>query len=193
MRPPVRAPARAGQRHGGSERGHAPPPRTGGPRRRGPSHPARRPAQRLDLVLTTTTDRHSATRLAPATINRIFAAVSSFYEYLIVSGRWSAENPIQQRPDPALARVSERHRAVYRAGQPPASRSACGARQNGATPAASAGVRAGRSVAWLVAPVAGPGAGAVDAAGWTPTWRGAQPAPGRRAIRSTAGHRPLSN
>jgi len=72
--------------------------------------PARRPAQRLDLVLTTTTDGHSATRLAPATINRIFAAVSSFYEYLIVSGRWLAENPIQQRPDPALARVSERHR-----------------------------------------------------------------------------------
>jgi len=72
--------------------------------------PARRPAQRLDLVLTTTTDGHSATRLAPATINRTFAAVSSFYEYLIVSGRWSAENPIQQRPDPALARVSERHR-----------------------------------------------------------------------------------
>src|SRR5438105_15603222 len=72
--------------------------------------PSRRPAQRLDLVLTTTTDGYSATRLAPATINRIFAAVSSFYEYLIISGRWSAENPIQQRPDPALARVSERHR-----------------------------------------------------------------------------------
>lgn len=72
--------------------------------------PARRPAQRLDLVLTTTTDGHSATRLAPATINRVFAAISSFYEYLIVSGHWLADNPIQQRPDPALARVPERHR-----------------------------------------------------------------------------------
>jgi integrase len=73
--------------------------------------PSRRPAHRLNLVLTTTQDGRSATRLAPATINRIFAAVSSFSEYLIVSGRWSTENPIQQRPDPALARVSERHRS----------------------------------------------------------------------------------
>jgi integrase len=72
--------------------------------------PSRRPAQRLDLVLATSTDGYSATRLAPATINRLFAAVSSFYEYLIVSGRWAAENPIQLRPDPALARVAERHR-----------------------------------------------------------------------------------
>ena len=51
----------------------------------------------------------SATRLAPATINRVFAAVSSFYEYLILAGDSRAENPIQQRPDPALARVSDRH------------------------------------------------------------------------------------
>ena len=72
--------------------------------------PARRPSQRLDLVLATMAGGQSATHLAPATINRVFAAVSSFYEYLIVSGHWSAENPLQLRPDPALARVSERHR-----------------------------------------------------------------------------------
>jgi integrase len=73
--------------------------------------PSRRPTGRLDLVLTTTSaSGGSATRLAPATVNRIFAAISSFYEYLIVSGRWPTENPIQQRPDPALARVSDRHR-----------------------------------------------------------------------------------
>ena len=73
--------------------------------------PSRRPTGRLDLVLTTTiASGGSATRLAPATVNRIFAAISSFYEYLIVSGRWPTENPIQQRPDPALARVSDRHR-----------------------------------------------------------------------------------
>lgn len=72
--------------------------------------PSSRRAGRLDLVLATIANGSSATRLAPATVNRIFAAISSFYEYLIVSGRWPTENPIQRRPDPALARVSERHR-----------------------------------------------------------------------------------
>jgi integrase len=32
------------------------------------------------------------------------------YEYLIAPGHWQSENPMQQRPDPVLARVSERHR-----------------------------------------------------------------------------------
>jgi len=74
--------------------------------------PSRKQVQRLGLVLATTTgEGSSATRLSPATINRIFAAVSSFYEYLILSGSYTArENPIQQVDDPALARVSERHR-----------------------------------------------------------------------------------
>jgi len=74
--------------------------------------PSRRPAQRVGLVLCTTTpDGHSTTRLSPPTINRVFAAVSTFYEYLIISGELtSRENPIQKVDDPALARVSERHR-----------------------------------------------------------------------------------
>src|SRR5713226_4503287 len=74
--------------------------------------PSRKIAQLLSLVLSTTTDEGtSATRLSPATINRTFAAVSSFYEYLLLSGEFtSRENPIQQVDDPALARVSERHR-----------------------------------------------------------------------------------
>jgi integrase len=74
--------------------------------------PSRKAARRLGLVLSTTTaDGASATRLAPATINRIFAAVSSFYEYLILAGHFTErENPIQKVPDPALARVPERHR-----------------------------------------------------------------------------------
>jgi hypothetical protein len=68
------------------------------------------PTALLDLVLATTiASGGSATRLAPATVSRIFAASSSFYEYLIVSGRRPTENPIQQRPDPAFARVSDRH------------------------------------------------------------------------------------
>ncbi len=74
--------------------------------------PSRKQAQRLGLVLaTTTTEGDSTTRLSPATINRTFAAVSSFYEYLILSGEFTErENPIQKVDDPALARVSERHR-----------------------------------------------------------------------------------
>jgi integrase len=73
--------------------------------------PSRKYAQRFDLVLCTTDEGQSATRLSPTTINRIFAAVSSFYEYLIVSGQFTErENPILKVDDPALARVSERHR-----------------------------------------------------------------------------------
>src|SRR6266480_5777448 len=74
--------------------------------------PSRKRAQRLSLVLSTTTEEGtSATRLAEASINRTFAAVSYFYEYLILSGAFaSRENPIQQVDDPALARVAERHR-----------------------------------------------------------------------------------
>ena len=74
--------------------------------------PSRKQARRLSLVLSTTTDEGtSTTRLSPATINRTFAAVSSFYEYLILSEQLSEhENPIQKVADPALARVPDRHR-----------------------------------------------------------------------------------
>lgn len=74
--------------------------------------PSRHQAQRLGLVLSTATAEGAAsTRLSPATVNRIIAAVSSFYEYLILSGQFTThENPIHQVDDPALARVSERHR-----------------------------------------------------------------------------------
>jgi integrase len=51
-----------------------------------------------------------ATKLAATTVNRILAAVSSFYEYVILAGMFERLNPIQKRPDPALQRVSERHR-----------------------------------------------------------------------------------
>lgn len=75
--------------------------------------PSRKRVQRLSLVLSTITkEGSSATRLSPVTLNRIFAAVSSFYEYLILSDQFTArENPIQKVDDPALARVSERHRS----------------------------------------------------------------------------------
>lgn len=72
--------------------------------------PSRRQAQRLALVLCTTDQGNSATSLSPATINRIFAAVSSFYEFLIVSDQFpNPENPLVKVDDPAYARVSDRH------------------------------------------------------------------------------------
>jgi hypothetical protein len=75
--------------------------------------PSRLHAQRLGPVLCTTEQGRPATRLSPATIHRILATVSSFYEYLIVTdlllGR---ENLLQKVDDPALARVSERHRPL---------------------------------------------------------------------------------
>lgn len=52
--------------------------------------PSRKRAQRLSLVLSTTTDEGiSTTRLSGASINRTIAAVSSFYEYLILSGAFA--------------------------------------------------------------------------------------------------------
>ncbi len=74
--------------------------------------PSRGQAQRVGLVLCTTTENGcSTTRLSPPTINRIFAAVSTFYEYLIVSGQFtSRENPILKIDDPISARVSDHHR-----------------------------------------------------------------------------------
>ncbi len=73
--------------------------------------PSRTQAQRFGPVLCTTDQGRPAIRLSPATINRILAAVSSFYEYLIVADLFPGrENPIQKVDDPALARVSERHR-----------------------------------------------------------------------------------
>lgn len=66
--------------------------------------------KRLSLTLCTTENGQSATRLSPTTINRIFAAVSSFYEYLLLSGLLETpQNPILKVPDTALAKVSERH------------------------------------------------------------------------------------
>ncbi len=73
--------------------------------------PSRRRAQRFALVLTTASGEQPGLRLSPTTINRVFAAVSSFYEYLIVSGQLvGSENPIHKIEDLSTARVSERHK-----------------------------------------------------------------------------------
>lgn len=72
------------------------------------STPSRRNVQRLSLV--TVVDGIPATRLAPTTINRILAAVSTFYEFAVASGDTEGPNPIQRRVDPAQHHVSDRHR-----------------------------------------------------------------------------------
>lgn len=76
--------------------------------------PSRRQAQRLSPALVTdlpVSDGRPGTRLSPATVNRAIAAVSSFYEYLVVSGRLpGGENPVHKKEDRALAMVPERPR-----------------------------------------------------------------------------------
>jgi site-specific recombinase XerD len=73
------------------------------------SVPSRRPRQRMTLTVVVDADG-PATTLAATTVNRILAAVSSFYEYVIMAGLFDRLNPIEKRPDPALQRVSARHR-----------------------------------------------------------------------------------
>jgi integrase len=68
--------------------------------------PSRRPAQRLGLSLAVEQGR----LLAPATVARALAAVSSFFEWAITAEVLERENPMQRRFDPALARVAARHR-----------------------------------------------------------------------------------
>src|SRR6266516_7798054 len=73
--------------------------------------PSRRQGSRLSIVLCTIEAGRSTTHLSAASINRILAAVSSFYEYLILSGQLiGSENPIQKVNDPTTTRVSEHHR-----------------------------------------------------------------------------------
>lgn len=73
------------------------------------SVPSRRPRRRM--VLTVADGANGpATKLAATTVNRILAGVSSFYEYAILAGLLDRANPIGKRPDPALSRMSERHR-----------------------------------------------------------------------------------
>ncbi|MER7486162.1 tyrosine-type recombinase/integrase [Streptomyces sp. NPDC126497] len=74
------------------------------------SVPSRRPRRRMTLSVVTMDADGPATKLAASTVNRILAAVSSFYEYAILAGLLERANPIEKRPDPALQRVSERHR-----------------------------------------------------------------------------------
>ncbi|HEX6405223.1 MAG TPA: tyrosine-type recombinase/integrase [Pseudonocardiaceae bacterium] len=68
--------------------------------------PSRRPAQRLGLAVATEQGR----LLSAATVQRVLAATSSFFEWAIAAEAYAgADNPMQKRVDPALGRVPERH------------------------------------------------------------------------------------
>lgn len=69
--------------------------------------------QRLSPVLVSEEvgEEGPATVLSPNSVNRTMACVSSYFGYLIFSGRSVATtNPVQKKPDPALARVPERRK-----------------------------------------------------------------------------------
>src|SRR5664279_491358 len=69
--------------------------------------PSRGPAQRLGLGVVD--GEATARRLSPATVTRVLAAVSSFYDWAITAEEYAGESPIRSREDPAAARVPERH------------------------------------------------------------------------------------
>lgn len=68
--------------------------------------PSRRPAQRLGLTVATAQGR----LLSAATVQRVLAATSSFFDWAIAAERYTGgENPMQRRVDHALGRVPDRH------------------------------------------------------------------------------------
>lgn len=68
---------------------------------------SRGPAQQLGLAATVAEGRC----LSAATVARILAATSSFYEWAIAVELYGGvDNPLQKRDDPALAKVLDRHR-----------------------------------------------------------------------------------
>ena len=68
--------------------------------------PSRRPAQRLGLSVATGEGR----LLAAATVARVLAATSSFFEWAIAAEQYAgADNPMQRRVDHALGLVPDRH------------------------------------------------------------------------------------
>jgi integrase len=72
--------------------------------------PSARSAQRLGVSMAVPVATGSARLLSPATVNRVIAAISSFYDYVSLAGLLNGVNPIEKRPDPSRWRVSERHR-----------------------------------------------------------------------------------
>jgi integrase/recombinase XerD len=72
--------------------------------------PSRRPAQRLGLAVVADGQDGPGRLLSSATVDRVLAAVSSFYDWAIVVEEYECGvSPVQMRADPALARVPGRH------------------------------------------------------------------------------------
>ncbi|HUH68267.1 MAG TPA: tyrosine-type recombinase/integrase [Mycobacterium sp.] len=69
------------------------------------ARPCRRRVQQLSLF----TAGPQGRVLAPATIARALAAVSSFYEWAVATELFSGENPLHRRRDLALTSVPNRH------------------------------------------------------------------------------------
>ena len=69
--------------------------------------PSGRPAQRLGLSVLPGGER-AVPLLSGASVNRVLAAVSSFFVWAIAVEEYRGESPMQRRPDPALARVPAR-------------------------------------------------------------------------------------
>jgi integrase/recombinase XerD len=67
--------------------------------------PSRRPAQRLGLAVATEQGR----LLAPATVARVLAAVSSFYDWAALAELTDGRNPMLRRRDLAASMVGDRH------------------------------------------------------------------------------------
>ncbi len=76
--------------------------RAGPTRRRGPP--------RMPALATCDGEPADAPGLSPATVNRALAAVSSFYDWAILAGRFDGANPIVRVVDRALVRTADRHR-----------------------------------------------------------------------------------
>lgn len=74
------------------------------------SSPSARSAQRLGVAVVDLVDDRPMRRLSGATVNRIIAAVSSFYEYVSLAGLVEGLNPIEKRAVSRGWRVPDRHR-----------------------------------------------------------------------------------
>jgi len=73
--------------------------------------PARRRGQpRIPVLATQDGAAAGPPGLSPATVNRALAAVSSFYDWAILAGRFGGLNPIVRGVDRALVRAADRHR-----------------------------------------------------------------------------------
>jgi integrase len=73
--------------------------------------PSRRSAQRLGLAVIVGGTTAPGRLLSASTVDRILAGVSSFYDWAISAEEYTqGESPLHLWPDPALARVADRHR-----------------------------------------------------------------------------------